>query len=445
MSPAGVVCVAEMSRGTDRKLFFIEERSIMTIVALPEAKNVGSSLDRALDAGRGILRLCPTWVPRSFLHPGKRLRLHPNDYYSYGLDRGGIDERWFASTTEAANENRTPDEGLSWCLFEKERFLLRDAVAIGGASLVGKAIWDRYKKWPVYSKFFDNAGPIPHHMHQSAADAALVGQEGKPESYYFPPQYNNCDNNFPYTFMGLEPETTQNDLRQCLENWNRGDNGILDLSKAYRLKRGTGWLIPPGVLHAPGSLLTYEPQWGSDVFAMFQSLVEGRAVPWSLLVKDMPKEKHHDLDFIIGQLDWDKNVDTHFKSHNYLEPIVDPKHSSKGVTDRWIVYGHVDGQQLFSAKELTLDPGARVTIKDPGSSGWITVQGEGRVGVHAVATPTLIRFGEMTSDELFITSETAQGGYEVENTGNGPLVSLRYFGPDVHRDLPQVGDAAPKA
>ena len=48
-------------------------------------------------------------------------------------------------------------------------------------------------------------GPIPHHMHQSAEDAALVGQEGKPESYYFPPQYNNVDNNFCYTFMGLEP------------------------------------------------------------------------------------------------------------------------------------------------------------------------------------------------------------------------------------------------
>ena len=98
-------------------------------------------------------------------------------------------------------------------------------------------------------------------------------------------------------------------MRKCLENWNKGDNGILDLSKAYRLKRGTGWLIPPGVLHAPGSLCTYEPQWGSDVFGMFQIIVEGRYVPWSLLVKDMPKEKHQDLDFIIGQLDWEKNVD----------------------------------------------------------------------------------------------------------------------------------------
>ena len=123
--------------------------------------------------------------------------------------------------------------------------------------------------------------------------------------------------------MGLEPGTTKAQVRKCLENWDKGDNGILDLSRAYRLKRGTGWLIPPGVLHAPGSLCTYEPQWGCDVFGMFQSLVEGREVPWSLLVKDMPKEKHQDLDFIIGQLDWEKNVDTHFKEHNYLEPIVD--------------------------------------------------------------------------------------------------------------------------
>jgi hypothetical protein len=119
------------------------------------------------------------------------------------------------------------------------------------------------------------------------------------------------------------------------------------------------------VLHAPGSLCTYEPQWGSDVFGMFQNIVEGRYVPWSLLVKDMPKEKHQDLDFIIGQLDWEKNVDTHFKENNYLEPIVDKKTSGPGYTDKWIVYGTVDGEQLFSAKELTIEPGAKCTLKDP--------------------------------------------------------------------------------
>ncbi len=390
-----------------------------------------------MDAGQGVLRLTPTWVPRSFLHPGRRIKLHPDDYYALGAERGGIDERWFASTTEAANENRQWHEGLSFCLFEGERFLLKDAVAELGADLIGPAIWQEYGRWPVYSKFFDNLGPIPHHMHQGFEAAALVGQEGKPESYYFPPQYNNCDNHFPYTFMGLEPGTTKSDVRRCLENWEAGDNGILDLSKAYRLQRGTGWLIPPGVLHAPGSLCTYEPQWGSDVFGMFQNIVEGRYVPWSLLVKDVPPDKHQDLDFIVDQLDWEKNIDPQFKANNYIEPLV--ADSGTGWTDRWIVYGLVNGRQLFSGKELTVEPGHRCTLRDPGASGWITVQGSGRIGPLNVQTPAMIRFGEETEDEVFITHRAANQGVEIENTGSEPLVGLRYFGPDVFDDVPQVG------
>ena len=400
--------------------------------------NVAKVLDSALDAGEGLLRLTPTWVPRSFLHPGKRIRLHPDDWYAYGAHRGGIDERWFGSTTEAANEGRVWHEGLSFCLHEGQQFLLKDAVSEAGNRLIGEAIFSKYNRWPVYSKFFDNMGPIPHHMHQSFEDAKLVDQEGKPESYYFAPQYNNCDNNFPYTFMGLEPGTTKDDVRKCLENWSRGDNGILDLSKAYRMQRGSGWLIPPGVLHAPGSLCTYEPQWGSDVFGMYQSLVEGREVPWSLLVKDMPAEKHQDLDFIVGQLDWEKNVDPNFKDSNYLEPITCD--SGDGWQDDWIVYGLVDGQQLFSSKRLTLQPGATCTLKDPGASSWITVQGEGRIGKLKLQTPTLIRFGDTTDDEVFISYEAATAGVTIENTGSEPLEGLRYFGPDTFQSVPNVGD-----
>lgn len=402
------------------------------------ADNVGQILETALDAGGGLLRLTPTWVPRSFLHPGKRIRLHPDDYYAMGAERGGIDERWFGSTTEAANENREETEGLSFCRHEGQMFLLRDVIEEAGPRIIGPAIWGRYKKWPVYSKFFDNMGPIPHHMHQSHRDAALVGQEGKPESYYFPPQYNNCDNHFPHTFMGLEPGTTKAQLRKCLEDWNKGENGILDLSKAYRLKRGTGWLIPPGVLHAPGSLCTYEPQWGSDVFGMFQNIVEGRYVPWSLLVKDMPADKHHDLDFIIGQLDWEKNVNPNFKDDNYLEPIVADE--GEGWCDRWIVYGKVDDEQIFSARELTIEPGAKCTLNDPGASGWVTVQGKGRMGALDLQTPVMIRYGQTTDDEVFITFDAAVRGVEIENTGSEPLVGLRYFGPDTWDQLPSVGD-----
>ena len=394
----------------------------------------------ALTEGGGLFRLAPTWVPRSFLQPGRRLKLHPADYYALGTHRGGIDERWFASTTAAANEGAPPDEGLSYVVFGKERFALRDAVEELKGELIGESIWSKYKRWPVYSKFFDNMGPIPHHMHQNAEQAKLVGQEGKPESYYFPPQMNAIGNNFPYTFMGLEPGTTKQNVIDCLERWNDGDNGILDLSKAYRLKPGTGWLIPPCVLHAPGSLVTYEPQWGSDVFGMYQSMVEGRAVPRSLLTKDFPKDKHDDLAYLVDALDWEQNVDTHFMDNHYLEPIPVADTASEGYVDRWIVYGKVSGEQLFTAKELTVDPGAKCTIADGGAYGWITVQGEGRIGNLRLQTPAMIRFGAMTEDEVFVCAKAAKEGVTIENTGTEPLVGLRYFGPDAQPGAPNVGD-----
>jgi hypothetical protein len=277
-------------------------------------------------------------------------------------------------------------------------------------------------------------------MHQSQEQAAKLGREGKPESYYFPPQLNWTGNNFPHTFMGLEPGTTKQDILGCLERWNEGDNGILDYSKAYRLKPGTGWLIPPCVLHAPGSLVTYEPQWGSDVFGMYQSLVEGRRVPWDLLVKDVPEDKHHDLDYLVEQLDWEKNVDPEFKAHNYLEPIVHSGSLAEGYVDKWIVYGKVDGKQLFSARELTVEPGRSVTIKDDGAYGLIVTQGRGTIGSLDVDCPVYIRFGEVTQDEVFVTDKRAKEGVTFQNHGTEPFVSLRYFGPDVHPSVPNVGD-----
>ena len=85
-------------------------------------------------------------------------------------------------------------------------------------------------------------------------------------------------------------------------------------------------------------------------------------------------------------------------------------------------------------------PGAKCTIQDGGASGWITVQGTGRIGKLNLETPSLIHFGEETEDEVFITHEAACRGVEVENTGKEPLVSLRYFGPDTFDSVPNVGD-----
>jgi hypothetical protein len=369
------------------------------------------------------------------------LKLDPRDLYAFGLNRGGIDERWFASTTPAANENREADEGLSYVMHDNIRMLLTEVIAEMGAEIIGEKIWNRYNRWPVYSKFFDNMGPIPHHMHQNDDQAALVDQEGKPESYYFPPQHNNVGNNFPHTFFGLNPGTTKDDVRRCLENWNQGDNGILDLSAAYRLQPGTGWLLPPCILHAPGSLCTYEPQWGSDVFAMYQSLVEGREVPWSLLVKDMPEERHRDLDWIVDQLDWEANVDPYFKKNHFLDPIPVDNTESEGYLDRWVVYGRIEGKQYFSAKELTVFPGTRCRIVDQGAYGLIVVQGQGKMNQLELDCPKMIRFHDITMDEVFCTEAAAREGAVFENTSPcEDLVVLRYFGPEVNDEAPEIGD-----
>src|SRR4051794_32419232 len=124
-------------------------------------KNVKSLAEGALEDTGGLLRLAPCWVPRSFLQPGKRLKLHPDDLYAFGLNRGGIDERWFASTTPAANENRTPDEGLSYVVAGKQRFTLQQAVAEAGAVVVGEKNWGRESKGPGFSKVFDKNGANP--------------------------------------------------------------------------------------------------------------------------------------------------------------------------------------------------------------------------------------------------------------------------------------------
>src|SRR5262249_13847979 len=153
----------------------------------------------------------------------------------------------------------------------------------------------------------------------------------------------------------------------------------------------------------------------------------------------VPKDKHKDLDYLIEQLDWDGNVNPKFKDSHYLEPIT-AGHATIAFADRWIVYGKINGEELFTAKELTVRPGHKVTIKDKGAYGLIAVQGSGTIGKHHIETPAMIRFGELTDDEVFVSHEAANQGVEFANTGTEPFVTLSYFGPDTNPDAPNVGD-----
>lgn len=381
---------------------------------------------RLLEEGKGIYRLAPTWVPRAFCRPGKRIKLHPDDYYVLGLERGGIDERWFASTTWAENGPGTPtDEGLSYIVSKDgtERVLLRDAVDELKGKVIGEALWNKYHKWPMFSKFFDNQGPLPHHIHHRDAHAARVGAAGKPEMYFFPAQCNNHGGEFPFTFFGLNPDTTKTSVRACLENFPNGDNELLDLSRAYKLTLDTGWDVPPGVLHAPGSLCTYEPQFASDVYAMYQSVLHGgHCVSEDLLWKNCPEEELGNVDYLLDVIDWDANVDPDFHKNRFMAPKIIWK-NEQGC-EEWICYKSA----LVCAKRLTVYPGQSVCVKDQAAYGVILLQGHGTMGTWKIETPTLIRYGELTNDEFFITENTAMAGVQITNTSDTePMVMLKHF------------------
>lgn len=387
---------------------------------------------QALEQGKGIVRLRPTWVPRAFCVPGRRLRLHSNDLYAFGAYRGGIDERWFSSTIKADNGPlTTDDEGLSYIYVdERAKVTLREAIGLLGDEYLGREAHERYGGWVMYSKFFDNMYPLPHHLHQSDEVAARVGRVGKPEAYFFPAQYNFALDTFPYTFFGLEPGTTREQVIACLKRWNEGDNGILHLSKAYRLVPGTGWDVPPGILHAPGTLCTYEPQRASDVLSMWQSLIaDHQVIDRGLLVKDVPEAYWEDYDYLVSMLDWEANVDPEFVKHRFTAPVpagdIEQMHG-EGYHENWITYG----SEYFSAKELTIYPGCSARISDAEAYGIICVQGYGRFGIHAISAPSLIRFHEMTEDEFFVTAFAAQAGVQITNlSSTEPLVMLKHFNP----------------
>lgn len=395
-----------------------------------------SEILEIFEKGEGVLRLMPNFVPRRFGSAGQRLRLHPDDYYALGTERGSIKERWFSSVIPAMNGELAPeDEGLSYVAVGDTpdgKFLLRDAVAELGEKLIGKELMDKYGTWPMYSKFFDFKTPLFHHLHLTDASAALVGKLGKPEAYYFPVQLNNYPGEFPVTYFGFDPSVSIDEVKERLLQYENGDTRITELSRAFRIQLGTGWYTPPGVVHAPGSYLTYEPQWNSDVNSVYENITSDEVYSYEFLVENCPEDRKRDIDYILGLMDWEKNIDPFYRQ-NYFRPPITCDHSDEAHTEKWITYGN----EYFSAKELTVHPGQTVTVKDEGAYGCIIIQGHGKFGVYNAETAVMLRFGQVSSDEFFVSESAAKSGVVIQNNSSTePMVILKHFGPN-NPDVPQ--------
>ena len=392
-------------------------------------------LQNQLDKYKGIARMKPMWLPRTFLPPGRRLKLHPDDLYAYGTDKGGIAERWFCSTGAPTTGETTIDESTMsfFYLGEGEKGIsFTEAIEVMGNDLLGKETMDTLGGFKMFAKLYDYGASLPHHLHPGAAYTNPLGLNQKPESYYFPVELNSITLNHDYTFFGFNPGTTKDQVLECVRNYDKMDNQILSLSRAYKIKIGTGWFLPAGIIHAPASVVTYEPQYMSDVSVFYQNVIETKYV----IDKDFNKAIYPpgftgDKDeYLVEILDWEANVDPHFREKFYHEPIPvrdEADMLADGYYERWVSYGSRD----FAAKELRVLPGQKVTIKDDAAYGFIVMQGYGTINGMQICSPSVIRFGQMTEDEAFVIKEAAENGVVIENKSEfHDLVMLKHFNGD---------------
>ncbi len=88
------------------------------------------------------------------------------------------------------------------------------------------------------------------------------------------------------------------------------------------------------------------------------------------------------------------SIDGTIWAHDFAET------EPEGHREQWVTYG----THWYSAKELTVLPKRTFTVKDAAAYGLILTQGQGTLGGQQVSTPAMIRFGQMTEDEIFVTA-----------------------------------------
>jgi hypothetical protein len=163
---------------------------------------------------------------------------------------------------------------------------------------------------------------------------------------------------------------------------------------------------------------------------MYESvLYGGETVPVELLWKNTPEDKVGDLDYLVGVVDWSVNTDPNFYANRFMPPI--PASAAEetfpqGYKEEWICYRSA----YASAKQLKVQPGKTVTVKDQAAYGFINVQGFGTINGLPLETPSLIHYGDLTCDEYFVTERAAIQGVEItNNSSTEPIVMLKHFGP----------------
>lgn len=236
-------------------------------------------IEQTIARRKGLLFTLPELVFRN-TYTGRGILADNKSVESPGADfRGYVPvERWITSVTQAENIHQIEGEGISKVELPDGSTIRLDEIAEGfGARVFGSYL----PQWPLV-KILDIGGdetcadyltvpevpPIPVHVHGGKIVDGEVRYPGKLEAYFFPPTdippYNfSCKGIF--TRLGLCPGVQKSDLLQAIGKFGTSDK-IYSFLNTYPIAAYDSWIIPPGVVHAPGPFLTLEIQKPQDDF-----------------------------------------------------------------------------------------------------------------------------------------------------------------------------------
>ncbi|MEC8473881.1 MAG: hypothetical protein VXZ38_04450 [Planctomycetota bacterium] len=407
-----------------------------------------SILDDCINQNDGVLQLLHRYAGRTFCTPGKRLRLDAKSYYPDYMNGTGLDELWMCCTVpivtgvidtttnkapfrEGESHVLTPDGqviSLQDLISANPKMVMGEKITAFAESLFGKATW------PIVSKKFDNLNPIPHHLHWSkweVYDINSFDNPGVSQSHYHT------------TAMGLYPFVTKDQFLDCMKQFGQGEyNGVRHLSPHVMMQLDNGFVMPNGVLHSPTDLCTHELHVTMDEHFLAEDLtLDGRIGAadafYACREQDYPKDRHEDWDYLVEKFDFEANQDPNFVLNNKRPATTAENFSNDGVDAKWIIYGDFLGDQKCSILRLTLQPGSKTTFRPESPTLFHTNRGSGRVGNLSVQYNQDMILGELYSEIGFITQAALEnGGVEIENTGEEPLVLTFDFPQNAHSQTP---------
>ncbi len=330
------------------------------------ASETAGRIERALEVNDGLLFLEANMVYRN-TYSGRGLLADNRSFSSGAVDSRGYlpVERWVASACAAGNPVPVPGEGLSGLVLEGgEKLTLREAMESCGESLLGvrPSSWPLIKVLdiggePMATDFHDGVEvpPIPPHVHPGAIVDGRPAPPGKLEAYFFPPTDMapyNCSPDSVGTRLGLKEGVTREEVRDAIARFGETDR-LYSLLKPYPVRPREGWIIPAGIIHAPGPWLTIEIQTPQDDYNLLAWRLGERLSGEELSgrLEDSAMRGLPDADALLGAIDWERSTDPDFRER-YFRPPETVEDSGWGKRSRVFF-------DAFDAELVEIEPGAQ--------------------------------------------------------------------------------------